>query len=159
MVKNSNWLIKNKKAGSKFLLPVWVIILVMFILAVLFSISIFYNKSIDVRKIEAGILKDKVIDCLDDNGKLNSEIDFSDEDSFIEECEFAIIEENDQDYFIGINLETGEKLSLGVEYEYAELTEFSEKETIFLKKDNKFVKTDILVGINKKNENLGKKNV
>ncbi len=146
----------NKKA--QYLMPIWAILFFIFAMAVLFSISIYYSKAIDVRKVEADILRDRIIECLNDNGKLNPAIDFADENSLIETCDFYLNEKNKKDYYIKISLNSEKVLEIGVKQEYADITEFSEK-NIFLIKDKEFAEINVVAGVNKKGENLGKKNV
>lgn len=67
-------IIKNKHGAEKILSIYWFAILIIVAGAVVAMVSLFYGSPYDVREIEANILVNKAVNCLSENGKLNSEL-------------------------------------------------------------------------------------
>ena len=78
---------KNKR-GDKIISIYWFAILFIVAAAIVYMAAIFYGAPYDVRGIEAGILTDKIADCLSQGGYLKENIlgDESFKDNFLEEC-------------------------------------------------------------------------
>ncbi len=77
----------NKKAGERVLSIYLFIIYIMVGVGIVSGVIIFYGSPLDVRELEAGILNDKVIDCLVRQGELNGEVLKEDFD-LIDFCKF-----------------------------------------------------------------------
>ncbi len=75
----------NKKAGER-ILSIYLFIIYIIVSVGIVSGVILFRSDLDVREIEAGILADKVIDCLVEQGKLR--IDFDAGFDLIGECNF-----------------------------------------------------------------------
>jgi len=74
-LKNKNPLLfQNKKAGERVLSIYLFIIYIIVAIGIVSGVIIFHGTSLDVREKEAGILSDKVIDCLVEQGQLKKEI-------------------------------------------------------------------------------------
>lgn len=65
-------IINNKIGDERILSLYWFIVFIIVAIAIVSAVLIFYSHPVDVRGAEASILTDKVIDCLVDNGNLNS---------------------------------------------------------------------------------------
>lgn len=65
---------KNKKADERVLSIYLFIIYIIVSIGIVSGVLIFYGKQLDIRYAEAGMLNNKVIDCLVEQGKLNPEI-------------------------------------------------------------------------------------
>jgi len=76
----------NKKADERLLSIYLFIIYIIVGVGIVSGVIIFKDSDLDVREIEAGILTDKVIDCLVEQGKLR--IDFDADFDLIGECDF-----------------------------------------------------------------------
>lgn len=76
----------NKKAGERVLSIYLFIIYIIVAIGIVAGVILFYGP-MNIREAEAGILTDKVIDCLTDGGKLEAEVLDADFD-LIEECKF-----------------------------------------------------------------------
>ncbi len=94
----------DKKAGSRILLVYWYILFLIVAIVVLITTSLFYSGAIDVKEAEAKILHDKIVECLNNHGKLNSEIDYNDVNSLIKKCDFYLNAENMANYFFLIHI-------------------------------------------------------
>lgn len=77
---------KNKKAGERILSIYLFIIYIIVGVGIVSGVIVFKGSDLDVREVEAGILTDKVIDCLVEQGKLRT--DFDENFDLIEECNF-----------------------------------------------------------------------
>ena len=64
----------NKKAGERVLSIYLFIIYIMVSIGIVSGVVLFYGSGLDVRTAEAGILTDKVIDCLTEQGRLHENI-------------------------------------------------------------------------------------
>ena len=64
----------NKRGDERLLSFWWFFILGLVLVAVAGGATMYYSTSIDVRNIEADVLADKLINCVIDNGHLNSEL-------------------------------------------------------------------------------------
>ena len=77
---------KNKKAGER-ILSIYLFIIYIIVSVGIVSGVILFRSDLDVREIEAGILSDKVIDCLVEQGRLREDFFEADFD-LIAECDF-----------------------------------------------------------------------
>ncbi len=85
----------NKKADEKILSIYLFIIYIIVGVGIVSGVIIFKDSDLDVREIEAGILTDKVIDCLVEQGKLRT--DFDVDFDLMGECDFNF-EDNTKKY-------------------------------------------------------------
>ncbi len=81
----------NKKATDKIISVYWFAVLFLVAAAVVYMVAIFYGEPFDIRKIEADILVNQVVDCIAEGGYLNSQIykegNFSiNNENFLEIC-------------------------------------------------------------------------
>lgn len=79
-------LLSDKKAGERILSIYLFIIYIIVGVGIVSGVILFRSSNLDVREIEAGILTDKVIDCLVEQGKLRT--DFDENFDLIGECNF-----------------------------------------------------------------------
>ena len=88
-------LLNNKIGGEKLLSIWWLFIITMVGIGIVFGVSMFYSAEVDVRKVEAEILMDRILDCLFEQGVLISNLLESDFDIF-QECKLnkKVIESN-----------------------------------------------------------------
>ncbi len=83
----NNW----NKRGEKYLSVYWFAILVIVAVGISAMVIIFYGKPYDVREIEAGILINKIVDCLSNaDGTLNAEIN---NENFLNKCHLVLGDE------------------------------------------------------------------
>ena len=61
----------NRKGDERVLSMYWFILFIIVAVAIVSAVLIFYSYLLDVRSTEAGILSDRVVDCLSDGGNLN----------------------------------------------------------------------------------------
>ena len=61
----------NRKGDERVLSMYWFILFIIVAVAIVSAVLIFYSYLLDVRSTEAGVLSDRVADCLSDNGILN----------------------------------------------------------------------------------------
>ncbi len=102
--------LNNKKASEKILSIYWFVILTIVAGGIVGMVMLFYGAPYDVRDIESNIMVDKTIDCLSENGKLNSVIflekGFNENLSLIDECNFNFKTEktfkNEGQYFLEV---------------------------------------------------------
>lgn len=97
-------ILNGKKAGEKVLSIWWFFILALIGVSVVASVVVYYSADVDVKEIEAGILADKVADCIVQNGYLDNEfIDAGKDFDIFKNCD---IDENviksDNNFYIGI---------------------------------------------------------
>jgi len=63
----------NKKGeGEKVLAVWWILVIVIITIGIVSGVLSVFGRPIDIREAEADILRDKVVDCLVEDGKLNS---------------------------------------------------------------------------------------
>lgn len=62
----------NKKGDEKILIFYWIIILIIITIGIVAGVVHVFGSNLDIRKAEAGLLKEKLVDCLVDKGELNS---------------------------------------------------------------------------------------
>ncbi len=60
----------NKIGGERVLYFYWFFIFVIVAVAMVVAVGLFYSNPADVRKVEAGLLGDKIVDCLIDGGEI-----------------------------------------------------------------------------------------
>jgi len=63
-------LIKNKRAGEEIYSLVWFSVWIVVWLVVIIGVLKFYSLNIDVKQVEADILSEKILDCINENGVL-----------------------------------------------------------------------------------------
>jgi hypothetical protein len=78
-------MMKNKKADERLLSIYLFIIYLIVSIGIVSGVLLFHGSGLDVRIVEAGILNDKIIDCLVSEGILNEEILNESSDLNIEE--------------------------------------------------------------------------
>lgn len=99
----------NKKGGEKYLSIWWYLCLIFVLAGVVVSVWKFQVVT-DVSYIDAGILANRVLDCLVRDGKITREMSNFNIDSFLEECKIKLRDgEQGKDYFIGIEVYDAEK--------------------------------------------------
>lgn len=64
----------DKKATDKLISVYWFAILILTAAAIVYMVSIFYSQPYDIRELEAGILANKIADCVSQGGKLDSNL-------------------------------------------------------------------------------------
>ncbi len=85
----------NKKGGERVLSFYWFLIFGIIAIAVVSGVFIFYSAQTDVRKVEANILADRVINCFVEKGKINAENFNGAKQNGIETtCDFSFKDEN-----------------------------------------------------------------
>jgi len=77
-------MIIGKQGGERVLSIYWFIILGIILVGIVSGVLNVFGSSFDVRTAEAGLLKEKVVDCLVSGGRLNAEI-YESED-LLSEC-------------------------------------------------------------------------
>ena len=70
---SNKYFFKYKKAGERVLSIYLFVVYIIVSVGIVSGVLIFYGQPLDVRELEAGILTDKVIDCLVEQGKLKPE--------------------------------------------------------------------------------------
>lgn len=65
-------LLRNKKAGEKYLSIWWFLVLILIGAGIVLSVALFYSAEINVREVEANFLAGRILDCLVEYGKLDS---------------------------------------------------------------------------------------
>jgi hypothetical protein len=100
----------NKKGAEKVLSVYWFVILFLVAGGVFAMTVIFYGSPYDVREVEAGILTDKVADCISYGGKMNpvllnsSGVFNTDFDKiFLKECHLNFGNGQDSEYYVKVN--------------------------------------------------------
>lgn len=82
--------------GEKYLSVYWFAILVIVAGGIALIVITFYGKPIDIREIEAGVLINKIVDCISEGNGLKQGIT---NENFLTECHFII---NDE-YYLDID--------------------------------------------------------
>ncbi len=80
-------MIKNKKGGERILSIYLFIIYIIVSVGIVSGVFLFYGSGLDGRVAEAGILSDKVIDCLTEQGKLHENV-LKDNFDILKFCKF-----------------------------------------------------------------------
>jgi hypothetical protein len=73
-VNQNQMTMKNKKADERLLSIYLFIIYTIVSIGVVSGVVLFHGSALDVREVEAGILNDKIIDCLVEEGELINEV-------------------------------------------------------------------------------------
>jgi hypothetical protein len=100
-------LFKDKKA-EKLLTIWWFFVLALVGGAIVIGVLIYYSGEIDIRKLEAELLSDRILVCLSEQGKLNEEFLKDDFDIFQECMLDREIIENSGDFYINVSLYNSE---------------------------------------------------
>src|SRR3989344_2557943 len=69
-------LIKNKRAGEEIYSLVWFSVWIVVWLVVIIGVLKFYSLNIDVKQVEADILSEKILDCINENGVMKEDFYF-----------------------------------------------------------------------------------
>ncbi len=150
-------MIKNKKAGERVLSIYLFIIYIIVAIGIVSGVLLVYGSGLDVREAEAGILSDRVIDCLTEQGVLNESV-FDKNFNLLEFCNFDFSEE---EYGVGIELSdfnSGEKLKENMDFGRNDFLEFcglkgdkipkcSEKEVYVLREEELSKEQDFSEGL------------
>ena len=143
----------NKKAGQRVLIFYWVIIMIIVLIGIVSGVLHVFSGNIDIRRAEAGLLRDRIVSCLIDKGKFKTEI-YESED-LLNKCKIKISEEH------AVQLEIdGQKKIFGNE-NLLETCENSEKNfprciktTIYVLKQNEQAYLKITTAVDKNEKNL-----
>ncbi|MDP2629017.1 MAG: hypothetical protein Q8P15_03940 [Nanoarchaeota archaeon] len=100
---------KNKKGAEKIISVYWFAILFIVAGAMVYMVSSFYGKPYDVREIEAGLLTNKIAECLSVEGYINENWGNLNTDNFLDQCGLDFNTEeiyswNDDQYYIEVNI-------------------------------------------------------
>lgn len=87
-------ILKNKKAGERILSIYLFVIYIIVCIGVVSGVILFYGARLDIRTAEAGVLSDKVIDCITEKGMLNEEV-LKDKFDILNYCNFDIKDNSD----------------------------------------------------------------
>ena len=120
-------ILKNKKADERLLSLYWIIIMIFVAGTIVTSILIINGSLIDVRKTEADILANRIIDCIIENGYLQE--DFSPNFNLASQCNLNLNNKN------GINTD------YYVEIEVVDIKDINKKIISFSTKDSEDIKT------------------
>ena len=85
-------IIKEKKAGERILSIYLFIIYIIVSIGIVSGVLLVYGKELDVREVEAGVLGDKIIDCLTEQGILNEAV-FTENFDLLDFCRLDFSEE------------------------------------------------------------------
>lgn len=64
----------HKRGGEKYMSPIWIVSIIIVGIGIAIGVGMFYSAEIDVRKVEAEILSDRIVDCLFEEGFLISSV-------------------------------------------------------------------------------------
>ncbi|MDD5191843.1 MAG: hypothetical protein PHH54_04175 [Candidatus Nanoarchaeia archaeon] len=78
---------KNKKADERVLSIYLFLIYIIVCIGIVSGVVLFFGSGLDVRVAEAGVLSDKVIGCLTEQGKLNENV-LKDDFDLLKSCNF-----------------------------------------------------------------------
>lgn len=81
-------LIGNKKAGEKLLSIWWIVVLAIVGVGIVGGVLIFHNADVNVNEIEAGVLYERIYDCIVEQGKLDEK--FLDGFNIYNECDLNL---------------------------------------------------------------------
>ena len=102
---NPKRIFKGKKAGEKTLSIWWFFILALIGVTTVASVVMYYSADVDIKEIEAGILADKVAECVIQNGYLDNEfISAGSNFNIFKNCNIkeSVIKSNNN-FYIGIS--------------------------------------------------------
>lgn len=158
----------NKKGGEKLLSVWWFFVLIVIGGGIFIGVLIYYSVDINVNEIEADILAERILNCINDNGQLNYIFD-SNFDIF-QKCNLnPNLFEKPSDYFFNISIYDGDVLIFNMakgDYSFQADCLIQEKVTanyfpkcsrkidyVFYNDNNKVLKVVILTGANQKGKN------
>ena len=99
----------NKKGGERILSFYWFIMFIIIGIGVVSGVLIFFSGQTDVRKVEASILADKIVECFVQDGKLiNDNLNKINGDNLAGECGLYLQDNtyNDKEqYYISVKIE------------------------------------------------------
>lgn len=87
----------NRKGDERVLILYWFIIFIIISIAIISGVISFYGHPLDIREKESEILSSKMIDCITDNGRLNTAISLSKEE-FLDNCNLFFKDESNTEY-------------------------------------------------------------
>jgi hypothetical protein len=110
---------KNKKADERVLSIYLFIIYIIVGIGIVSGVLLFYGKPFDVRELEAGILGDKVIDCLVEQGELKPDV--LTVWTNLSECNFDFEDksstyEGSEEYYVDVKISNLDKTSVKKEF-------------------------------------------
>jgi len=97
------------KLGSENLLSIWwFLVLVIVAGGIALGVFMFYSADVDVREVEAGIMANKIYDCLNDNGHLKGDVFLKDFDLY-KECDINrnVFFEDGTGYYLNVSIFEG----------------------------------------------------
>jgi hypothetical protein len=77
----------NRKADERLLSIYLFVIYIIVSIGIVSGVFLFYGSPLDVRKVEAGVLSNRVIDCLAEQGRIRAEV-FRDDFDLVKFCNF-----------------------------------------------------------------------
>jgi hypothetical protein len=80
-----NKIFYDKKGGEKYFSIWWILMMIIVGVSVVGAVSLFYSAGVDVRPLEAEILNDKILNCLNQGGFLSEKV-FENNFQVFEEC-------------------------------------------------------------------------
>ncbi len=110
----------NKRGAEKILSLYWFAILVIVAGGIFAMVYVFYGAPYDVREIEAGILIDRIADCVSYEGVIDSRIiegrNFNEnfKENFLEECHLVLEENGELQYYLEVDFYEFENLGTSV---------------------------------------------
>lgn len=75
----------NKRGGEKILSIWWFLCIALVAGAVVIGVALFYSMEVDVRPVEANVLAEKVLDCVNKNGFVD--IEYVNNSELLDECD------------------------------------------------------------------------
>jgi len=100
----------DKKGAEKLISVWWIFALAVIAVGVVIGVTIYYSGEFNVNKIEADILKEKIIGCLVDNGYLNQDFLLDNFDIF-KKCGLKReMFEKGSNFYFNVSISDGEKV-------------------------------------------------
>lgn len=160
--------IKNKKAGERVLGFYWMIVFVIITIGIVSAAAIFYGNLLDVRQIETRILSDRLIDCISENGKLNTALigELQGDGSNLEsKCGLIFSDSSytENQFYVNITIEGGKSIIFDKDKsgkfinfcnDDSKKVPTCHSETVFLLSGNNLQKVEVLVSISKISQNV-----
>ena len=144
----------NKKAGQRILIFYWIIIMIIILIGIVSGVLHIFGSNIDVRRAEAGLLRDNLVSCLIEQGKLKTEIYES--ENLLEKCKIKI---NDE-YAIKLKLKNEKEKKFGKESLFIGCDNLDNKfprciqTTIYILKQDKSAYLEITTVVDKNEKNI-----
>ena len=99
----------NKRGAEKIISLYWFAILIIVAGGIFAMVYVYYGSPYDVREVEAGILIDRVADCISYEGVINSRIiegvNFNEDfkNNFLDECYLNLEEDGELQYYVEVD--------------------------------------------------------